>query len=279
MQQESSWTIHRCIKHLRKTLTFSAEPIQNQTIEPPSNATPTEVIHTNKETIIVARPAESLDRIQLSPTEPPWYRTAFENFTHITGEIKLLMADDDIISLIQSKSFFEFASDGGHDPTTGISSFGWVAAINKTVIAQGRGPVQCHPKLAESFRAEGYGIASVGLFARNLINKLGIDTQKHIWLFYLDNKSMIQRLEGYATINTPKWNLRPDEDITRLAHSILQRIPFQLEHIKSHQDTDSQTEKLSFPAVLNIVADEQATRQRNLMTGPEGNVTNLQMYN
>jgi hypothetical protein len=150
-----------------------------------------------------------------------------------------------------------------------------VASINGNVIAQARGPAQCHPLLAESFRAEGYGIASAAQFAQNMIGRFKINAKEHEWFFYLDNKSMIQRLEGYSQIYTPKWNLRPDEDITKLAHKLLHTIPHQLTHVKSHQDNIKSDKKLPFPAVMNIMADQLASQQRNLMTKPDSTVINL----
>jgi hypothetical protein len=194
---------------------------------------------------------------------------------HLTGNITLIMQEDDINALIHRQSIFEFASDGGHDPSSGILTFGWVASINRTIIAQARGPAQCHKLLAESFRAEGYGIASAGQFARNLINEFQVNVHEHEWIFYLDNKSMIQRIEGYAQLFTPKWNLRPDEDITRTAYSIMNPIPYKLAHVKSHQDSAKEITDLSFPAILNVMADQQATRQQHLMTKPDSMVQNL----
>jgi hypothetical protein len=193
----------------------------------------------------------------------------------MVGNITMILPDGDIDELIQGKSLFEFASDGGHDPSSGISTFGWVASINGNIIAQARGPAQCHPLLAESFRAEGYGIASAAQFATNMIGRFKINAKEHEWFFYLDNKSMIQRLEGYSQIYTPKWNLRPDKDITKLAHKLLHTIPHQFTHVKSHQDNIKNDKKLPFPAVMNIMADQLASRQRNLMTKPDSTVTNL----
>jgi hypothetical protein len=86
---------------------------------------------------------------------------------------------------------------------------------------------------------------------------------------------MIQRLLGYTRTATPKWNLRPDEDITSTAHHLLHSIPHQLIHIKSHQDSTRETKELSFPAILNVMADQQASRQRNLMTKPSSRVQNM----
>jgi hypothetical protein len=51
--------------------------------------------------------------------------------------------------------------------------------------------------MAESFRAEGVGLASAAIFANNLINEFNLSPGKYQWRFYLDNKSMITRMEGY----------------------------------------------------------------------------------
>jgi hypothetical protein len=52
-------------------------------------------------------------------------------------------------------------------------------------------------------------------------------------------------------------------------------LPVKLIHIKSHQDDDQDWEKLSFQAQLNVMADAEATRQRNVMDEPEQQVTRL----
>jgi hypothetical protein len=50
---------------------------------------------------------------------------------------------------------------------------------------------------------------------------------------------------------------------------------YTLVHIKSHQDDNTDFEKLSFPASLNVLADEQATRQQNIMEAPVETVVNI----
>jgi hypothetical protein len=52
-------------------------------------------------------------------------------------------------------------------------------------------------------------------------------------------------------------------------------LPVKLIHIKSHQDDDQDWEKLLFQAQLNVMADAEATRQRNAMDEPESRVTRL----
>jgi hypothetical protein len=60
-----------------------------------------------------------------------------------------------------------------------------------------------------------------------------------------------------------------------LAQEIWNHILHQLVHVKSHQDAATEWEKLSFPAMLNVIADEQATLHQNTMYQPAGEVTNL----
>jgi hypothetical protein len=62
--------------------------------------------------------------------------------------------------------------------------------------------------LAESFRSEGYGMASVAAFIMAMVSFLNISVEEHIWKFYIDNKAMIQRMESYRDrIRHSRWNL------------------------------------------------------------------------
>jgi hypothetical protein len=72
---------------------------------------------------------------------------------------------------------------------------------------------------------------------------------------------------------TPKWNLTPDADILKLAHTTLQGIPMNYSHIKSHQNKIKKAKELSFSAQLNIAADELAVRRREAMPAPCTTVT------
>jgi hypothetical protein len=88
-----------------------------------------------------------------------------------------------------------------------------VVAINRVLIAKGWGPVEAHPDLAESFRSEGYGLASVSAFIQEMIKFFGILITDHSWRFYLHNNAMIQRMDSYRTsLPQAKWNLRSDAD-------------------------------------------------------------------
>jgi hypothetical protein len=63
--------------------------------------------------------------------------------------------------------------------------------------------------------------------------------------------------------------------MTNIAEKLLQKISHvQVKHIKSHQDSTASEDQLSWPARLNIIADRQATEQREEMEEPAHNVTN-----
>lgn len=117
----------------------------------------------------------------------------------LSEHISILVEESEIVATLKNPTRIEVASDGGFDPTSGISTFGWEVAMNRRLIAKGRGPVAAHPDLAESFRAEEYGLASVTGFIKLMINHFNITIEEHTWKFYIDNKAMIQRMESYHT--------------------------------------------------------------------------------
>jgi ribonuclease HI len=189
-------------------------------------------------------------------------------------KIMLLIDEPEIHDILRNPTRIEVASDGGFDPSTGISSYGWVIAFNRTLIAKGRGPAEAHPDLAESFRAEGYGLASVAAFLMAMVTFLKVTVNDHSWKFYIDNKAMIQRMESYSeNIKHSKWNIRADADITNKAYYYIRHIPALLLHVKSHQDEGKSNKLLSYDAHLNIIADALASQQREQMQKPVTKVT------
>jgi hypothetical protein len=188
------------------------------------------------------------------------------------------MEEEDIKAILQHPTRIEIASDGGYNSTTGISSYGWVIAFNRTLIAMGRGPAAAHPELAESFRAEGYGLASAAKFISIMLGYFKVDKHEHAWKMYIDNKAMIQRMESYhGKIRHSKSNLRSDADITNKAHNMLADLPVAFIHVKSHQDLTTDHERLPYNAQLNVLADAQATLQQNQMSEPLTTIKNTCM--
>jgi hypothetical protein len=188
-------------------------------IEPPEQAILNDIAGETNENWITGRPPPPVidaDTGHQSPTNLS--EALLSDISRLENNMKLLMDPNDILELFTQHTIVETASDGGFNPNTGISSFGWVKAVNKTLVATGRGPVVAHPDLTESFRAEGYGLAAALLFLTSLTKHIKIDKEKHAWKFDIDNKAMIQRMQSYQwKEKITKWNLQTDADITNLA--------------------------------------------------------------
>jgi hypothetical protein len=274
--KDERWHQHQMIRKHRTYWIFDPETTDIRQ-QPPTQAVPIDIIE-NDINQIRTSPASKwqTEHASRQTNTTIWYTYPYRSFHHLTGQISLLIDPDDIPSIFQNKAHIEMASDGGHEPNTGISTFGWTVAVNKVLIAKGRGPAQAHPSMAESFRSEGYGLASVLVFIKNMIEHHNVSTENHTWTIYIDNMALIQRMEGYS-VHTPipRWNLRSDEDITHLANELLSHIPARLSHIHSHQDDSSDWQQLPFSAQLNTLADELASHQRLLMENPDTDVINL----
>jgi hypothetical protein len=107
-----------------------------------------------------------------------------------------------------------------------------------------------------------------------MLEHFRITANDHVWHFIIDNTSLIREMEHLRLeARTAKWNLRQDADILNLALKLLQDIPANFTHIKSHQDRVKTDKPLSLQAQLNIMADELATRQQEKMTAPRMQVT------
>jgi ribonuclease HI len=242
----------------------------------PDNGTPIDII-TQTYIFIKTLLTSSLQQNSNGTAEhTTWYQQHARDHHNITGKVDLLADPEEYPALFKQRVHIDIALDGGHEPTSGISTYGWVVAVNKRPIAKGRGAAEAHPLLAESFRAEGYGLSSALTFIHNLAKHFNLTLASHQTTIYIDNMALIQRIEGYRT-QTPvtRWNLRSDEDITRYANTLLADIPANIVHVHSHQDEGNNWENLSFSALLNTMADEQASHHREMMDGPADEVTNL----
>jgi enamine deaminase RidA (YjgF/YER057c/UK114 family) len=268
---EGTWRAHvlRCAG--RRCLIFQKDSVE---AELPSLIIPIDITLQTNDSII----AEGRSSLDLSDTENAACNSLKE-YIELTAmarseRITLLVEESAIASLLRDPTRIEVASDGGFEPSSGISLYGWVKAFNRTLIAKGRGPAEAHPDLAESFRSEGYGLASVAAFLMALVKFMNVSVKEHTWRFYIDNKAMIQRMESYhKNIRHSRWNLRSDADITNKAHHYLRHIPATLIHVKSHQDDAKDNRLLTFDAQLNIMADAMATQQCAQMNRPVMTVT------
>jgi hypothetical protein len=240
----------------------------------PADAIPVDIQVVTEKHIITGRTATLLQESKLTDATTFLAKIKIDQQDSLLHNVELQLDEQRIRQSIQRPAQFDTASDGGHDQITGILTYGWVISINEIIIATGYGPAEAHPHLAESYRAEAYGLASATAFIRNLVQHFGINVTDHRWFFLLDSKTLIRRMESYRNETiTPKWAHKPDADITTVAHNNIRDMNAQFIHIKGHQDKGISDKPLKFTAAMNIKADGLAAQQRQLMTKPKINVT------
>jgi hypothetical protein len=181
----------------------------------PPTATPLDIISETEAHWITSLPAQQKEKTTLIQQPKQFQEKISLMQEKHKAVINVLLNNKDISEIFQRTAQVEVATYGGFNPLTGKSSYGWIMAANKTLIAKGHGPAAAHPELAESFQAEGFGINTALCFLQVLTSHFQINKEKHTWRFYLDNHAMIQRMESYKqNIKYSKWNLHPDAEIT-----------------------------------------------------------------
>jgi hypothetical protein len=134
----NTWAKHKLIQQQQKYWHFDNASAYQCITKPPLEATPIDIIHSSEESITMwrAMPIISTTQNQIL-TIMPWFLQPVKALDHIVGMVSLLYDTDDIKELFHSRARVDIASDGGHDPETGISTFGWVVSANKLLIAKG----------------------------------------------------------------------------------------------------------------------------------------------
>ena len=143
-------------------------------------------------------------------------------------------------------------------------SFGFVVAT-----AQGHRLVKAHGPspgaYPNSFRSESYGVLAAlrWLYNELTINPLPTD-ESIVIKHYLDNKSVIQRIEQTRRRKwaAPNLQLQPEHDVIEEIVHTLSLIPatIHFEWVKGHQDQNKSFDKLKLEAQLNCEADHEASR-------------------
>jgi hypothetical protein len=229
-------------------------------------------LNTNANYYITNKP-DKYEPMRQTQQEIPWEQRIYKNKRY---DCELLHTMKDISIILANYKLIDVATDGSHDPTTGKMSFGWVVAVGEFIIAQGKGPAEGHPTLASAFRAEAYGLLASAQFLQHLISTFQMTINRYQWFFhiFLDNKALIDRMLLYdSSTVTGKSTQWPDADITITTYQILQKLKVQYQHVKSHQDRNNNTDKLSFPARMNKIADELARHHCGTMKAPQTKVT------
>jgi hypothetical protein len=107
-------------------------------INPPDQAIPIDLTGETHENWITGLPPPGIIKNTSKTTPMNITSKITSDMSRLENTTKLLMDEHDIPDLFSQSTLIETASDGGFNPTTGISSFGWVVAVNKTLIAIGR---------------------------------------------------------------------------------------------------------------------------------------------
>ena len=146
-------------------------------------------------------------------------------------------------------------------------SFGWVASTSDgTRLATCSGPAR--GSRLTSYRAEGYGVLSVVRFIYNMHQYTGLPLHVIHLTIACDNKSMVRRVTQLIPDDGTHFQvpytleaLQPEWDIlNEIWYTIKGWRPFQMQHVKGHQDRVHRAHALSLHAQLNIEADALATQ-------------------
>jgi ribonuclease HI len=281
---QDNWDTHTLARSRRRSLEFNMQA-QPTVSTPPQDAIPIDVIRIdNNKNIITTIPSRIEQKTMESKSQldcvSAYIINNYPRYQHLHQCFEWILDDISISEHFSGYQTTHLATDGGYEPATGISTYGWVIASPEAIIATGRGPAEAHPTLANSFRAEGYGAASALLFVIAYLEAHRIPIAHKSWKLHIDNKSMVDRLTEYTKLRKrkAKHQTRLEVDITNIADELLRKLSnVQVLHIKSHQDDITPADKLTWPARLNIIADNQATLQREAMDSPAATVTNTTM--
>jgi hypothetical protein len=259
--RDNEWTVHNMRHHGRRELFFNCQHTKI-TREIPKDGVPIDVKNESKDWIVTGKAAEREQ--QRNTIQGVTLMEKCIEFSTLTNTSLNIVVDESDLKLTMSQeTIIDIASDGSHDQTSGNLAYGWVMAINGTVIAKGQGRVSCPRQvMSGSYRSEAYGIAAAAQFTVSMVNHFKLKPAEHKWYIYLDNKTLIQNLERYQNeTELSKWNLQPDADMVKYAHKLLKNIPANFTHVKSHQNSGKSFQELSLPVQMNTLADQLATEQ------------------
>jgi hypothetical protein len=263
-----SWTVHK-LRHAGRREWFFARQHTKITNLVPSGGVPIDVKSESGEWIVTDLVSERISENLSTENVPTTSASTFSekvkaraNLSNTRVNIEVDEADLEIT--LDQKSIIDIASDGSHNRHTGNLTYGWVIAINTTVVAKGQGRTRCPVDMAGSFRAEAYGVAAVSQVLAIMVEHYELRSEEHDWYLYIDNKTLIERLDRHRNEQEySKWNLNPDADVVNYAHKLIKQIPMNIVHVKSHQSSGKDFNKLSLPVQMNTIADNLAEEQQH----------------
>lgn len=265
--RDEKWTVHEMRHQGRRELFFKRQHTRT-TSDIPQEGVPIDVKSESDEWIITGTAAGREQQIKEFKAVT-FQETCMADTKLTNTNLNIVVDEEDLKLTLAQKAIIDMASDGSHDQHTGNLAYGWVMAINGTVIAKGQGRVSCPRAMSGSFRAEAYGLAAVAQFTVALVKFFQLQTDEHQWFIYLDNKTLINKLERYRQEKElSKWNLQPDADLVQHTYKLVRHIPLRLIHVRSHQNSGKKFTDLSLPVQMNTMADQLAREQAKHGTNP-----------
>ena len=160
-------------------------------------------------------------------------------------------------------------------------SFGWIMSDphgNRIARCSGR----VRGSRLSSYRAEGYGMLSIVRFLTRVREFTNTTSENGSFCIACDNNALVRNvnklipshmMQQGATTDLDKHDsleaLQPDWDVLHeIWHSIKEWRPFQVVHVKGHQDRTQDVTMLSLEAHLNVEADAEARAFLNLHPEP-----------
>jgi hypothetical protein len=200
--KKDSWTVHKLRHAGRREWFFARQHIKITNVISSRGVLPIDVKSESGEWIITDLVSERINNIprpeNISTTIATTFSAKVKARANLsTTRVNIEVDESDLEIILSQKSIIDIASNGSHNRHTGNLTYGWVIAINTTVIAKGEGQTRCPVDMAGSFRAEAYGVAAVSQVLATMADHFELTTGEHEWYLYIDNKTLINNLKRY----------------------------------------------------------------------------------
>jgi hypothetical protein len=194
--RDEEWTVHNMQHQGRRELFFNRQHTRTTRDIPPEGV---EIDVKNESNKWIITGTEAGREQQIKDIKVVTFQEkCIADTTLMNTNLNIVVNEEDLELTLSQKAIIDMASNGSHDQYTGNLAYGWVMAINGTVIAKGQGRVSCPRAMSGSFRAEAYGLAAVAQFTVALVKHFQLQNNEHQWYIYLDNKTLINKLERYC---------------------------------------------------------------------------------
>jgi hypothetical protein len=176
-------------------------------------------------------------------------------FQHLLGQIHIYSDEQaNIMAQAIQDSVLVACSNESHEALQGTGTSGWVSSDNlDSFRVQSTGPVDCHPSLNSSYRAELTGLLTVTYIIYRICSWRNL--AQGMVTIYCDKKGALHNMYTKEFSGVGQF-LKPDYDIIQQTKTLLQLIPIRIQAkwVKGH----STSNKKSLQGTLNTLADKLA---------------------